>query len=38
MESAEELQKQEILALKAIYADNFLESPPPKAWKVSSDY
>lgn len=34
MESAEELQQQEITALQSIYAEEFIESPPPKAWKV----
>jgi len=36
MESAEELQQQEITALQSIYAEDFKESPPPKAWKVWS--
>lgn len=34
MESCEELQQQELTALKSIYADDFTETPPPKAWKV----
>ena len=34
MESAEELQQQEVTVLKSIYGDDFKESPPPKAWKV----
>ncbi|KAF7974176.1 hypothetical protein HWV62_13309 [Athelia sp. TMB] len=33
MESAEELQQQEITALKSIYDEDFYDSPPPKAWK-----
>ncbi|KAH7905298.1 kinase-like domain-containing protein [Hygrophoropsis aurantiaca] len=33
MESAEELQQLEITALKSIYDQDFLEPPPPKAWK-----
>ncbi|KAJ7760657.1 kinase-like domain-containing protein [Mycena maculata] len=33
MESSEELQQLELTALKSIYADDFLETPPPKAWK-----
>lgn len=34
MESTEELQHQEITALKSIYGDDFREVPAPKAWKV----
>jgi len=34
MESTEELQQQEITALKSIYGDDFQEVPAPKAWKV----
>ena len=34
MESTEELQRQEITALKSIYGDDFQEVPAPKAWKV----
>ncbi|TDL16229.1 Serine/threonine-protein kinase [Rickenella mellea] len=33
MESQDERQQEEITALKSIYADDFLDSPPPKAWK-----
>uniref|UniRef100_A0A0W0FQ29 non-specific serine/threonine protein kinase n=1 Tax=Moniliophthora roreri TaxID=221103 RepID=A0A0W0FQ29_MONRR len=33
MESTEELQQNEITALKSIYAEDFIEKPPPKAWK-----
>ncbi|KAJ7749951.1 hypothetical protein B0H16DRAFT_1675473 [Mycena metata] len=33
MESCEELQQLELTALKSIYADDFIETPPPKAWK-----
>lgn len=36
MESTEELQQQEITALKSIYGDDFQEVPAPKAWKVCS--
>ncbi|TFY73054.1 hypothetical protein EWM64_g10958, partial [Hericium alpestre] len=32
-ESSHERQQLEITALKSIYADDFLECPPPKAWK-----
>ncbi|EEB88695.1 hypothetical protein MPER_13321 [Moniliophthora perniciosa FA553] len=35
MESTEELQQNEITALKSIYAEDYIEKPPPKAWKVS---
>ena len=35
MESTEELQQQEITALKSIYGDDFQAVPAPKAWKVS---
>ncbi|KLO11482.1 hypothetical protein SCHPADRAFT_831061 [Schizopora paradoxa] len=34
MESIEEQQKAEIEVLKSIYSEDFIESPPPKAWKV----
>jgi translation initiation factor 2-alpha kinase 4 len=34
MESTAELQQLEITALKSIYAEDFSEVPPPKAWKV----
>lgn len=34
MESTEELQQQEITALKSIYGDDFQEAPAPRAWKV----
>ncbi|KAJ3727200.1 kinase-like domain-containing protein [Lentinula guzmanii] len=33
MESTEELQQNELTALKSIYAEDFIETPPPKAWK-----
>ncbi|KAJ7432513.1 kinase-like domain-containing protein [Mycena galericulata] len=33
MESSEELQQLELTALKSIYAEDFIETPPPKAWK-----
>ncbi|KAF9457367.1 kinase-like domain-containing protein [Collybia nuda] len=33
MDSAEELQNLEITALRSIYAEDFIETPPPKAWK-----
>ncbi|KAJ7121645.1 hypothetical protein C8R44DRAFT_622641 [Mycena epipterygia] len=33
MESSDELQQLELTALKSIYADDFIETPPPKAWK-----
>ncbi|KAJ4467716.1 kinase-like domain-containing protein [Lentinula edodes] len=33
MESTEELQQNELTALKSIYAEDFIEIPPPKAWK-----
>ena len=36
MESTEELQRQEITALKSIYGDDFQEAPAPRAWKVCS--
>ena len=38
MESTEELQQQEITALKSIYGDDFQEVPAPKAWKVRSAF
>ena len=34
MENIEDQQRAEIEVLKSIYADDFIESPPPKAWKV----
>ncbi|KAJ7668466.1 kinase-like domain-containing protein [Mycena polygramma] len=34
MESSEELQQLELTALKSIYAEDFIETPPPKAWKA----
>jgi len=34
MESPEDLQLLEITALQSIYAEDFIECPPPKAWKV----
>ncbi|KAJ7874765.1 kinase-like domain-containing protein [Mycena olivaceomarginata] len=36
MESSEELQQLELTALKSIYAEDFIETPPPKAWKHAS--
>ncbi|KAJ6607583.1 kinase-like domain-containing protein [Mycena sp. CBHHK59/15] len=36
MESSEELQQLELTALKSIYAEDFIETPPPKAWKGAS--
>ncbi|KAF8677870.1 hypothetical protein AX14_004754, partial [Amanita brunnescens Koide BX004] len=33
MESAEELQQLEITALRSIYADDFIDCPPPTVWK-----
>ncbi|KAL6299472.1 kinase-like domain-containing protein [Sparassis latifolia] len=33
MESQEERQQLEITALKSIYDEDFIECPPPKAWK-----
>ncbi|KAF5320234.1 hypothetical protein D9611_011377 [Ephemerocybe angulata] len=33
MDSTEELQQNEITVLKSIYADDFIECAPPKAWK-----
>ncbi|KAK7057453.1 kinase-like domain-containing protein [Favolaschia claudopus] len=33
MESSEELQQLELTALKSIYAEDFIDTPPPKAWK-----
>jgi hypothetical protein len=35
MDSTAELQQLEITALQSIYAEDFVECPPPKAWKVS---
>lgn len=34
MDTAEELQKLEITALRSIYAEDFIDVPPPRAWKV----
>ncbi|EGN94241.1 hypothetical protein SERLA73DRAFT_126224 [Serpula lacrymans var. lacrymans S7.3] len=36
METTEELQQLEITALKSIYDCDFLEPPPPKAWKAAA--
>ncbi|KAF8345771.1 kinase-like domain-containing protein [Amanita rubescens] len=33
MESTEELQKLEITALRSIYAEDFIDCPPPTVWK-----
>ncbi|KAF9267032.1 hypothetical protein L218DRAFT_920740 [Marasmius fiardii PR-910] len=33
MDSTEELQQNEITAVKSIYAEDYIETPPPKAWK-----
>ncbi|KAG2024094.1 STE/STE20/YSK protein kinase [Coprinopsis cinerea AmutBmut pab1-1] len=33
MDSTEELQQLEITALKSIFGNDFIECPPPKAWK-----
>ncbi|KAH8096907.1 hypothetical protein BXZ70DRAFT_945142 [Cristinia sonorae] len=33
MDTAEDRQQLEITALKSIYDENFIECPPPKAWK-----
>lgn len=33
--TSEELQAQELTALKSIYAEDFIDIPPPKAWKAS---
>ena len=30
----ENRQQEEITALKSIYGDDFIDCPPPKAWKV----
>jgi len=38
MNSTEELQQLEITALRSIYAEDFIEGSPPKAWKVCSLY
>jgi len=38
MNSTEELQQLEITALRSIYAEDFIEGPPPKAWKVCNFY
>ena len=35
MASPEEFQQLEITALRSIYDEDFIECPPPKAWKVS---
>lgn len=34
MESTAELQESELTVLKSIYGEDFIECPPPKAWKV----
>ena len=34
MDTADELQKLEITALRAIYGEDFIEVAPPKVWKV----
>lgn len=34
MDTPEDRQQLEITALKSIYDENFIECPPPKAWKV----
>jgi hypothetical protein len=34
MNVAADRQEEEITALKSIYDDDFMEGPPPKAWKV----
>lgn len=34
MDSTEDKQLLEITALQAIYQEDFIEVPPPKAWKV----
>lgn len=34
MDSAEELQQLEITALQSIYAQDFIDCPPPTVWKV----
>ncbi|KAJ7596327.1 kinase-like domain-containing protein [Mycena floridula] len=36
MESTEDLQKLELTALKSIFAEDFIETPPPKAWKAAA--
>jgi hypothetical protein len=36
MDSTEYAQQQEMTALQSIYGDDFIEVPPPKAWKVSA--
>ncbi|KAF9231990.1 hypothetical protein BU15DRAFT_90768 [Melanogaster broomeanus] len=38
METTEELQQLEITALKSIYDQDFFEPPPPKVWKVPTEY
>lgn len=34
MDTTEYVQQEEITALQSIYGDDFIECPPPKAWKV----
>lgn len=34
MDSSEDRQQLEITALKSIYDEDFIECPPPRAWKV----
>jgi translation initiation factor 2-alpha kinase 4 len=34
MDPTEESQTLEITALQSIYPDEFIQVPPPKAWKV----
>ncbi|KAJ8489382.1 hypothetical protein ONZ45_g13600 [Pleurotus djamor] len=36
MESNQERQQEEITALKAIYSEDFIEPPPPTAWKAAT--
>lgn len=38
METTEELQQQEITALKSIYDQYFIEPPAPRVWKVWRHY
>ena len=38
MESTEELQQLEITALRSIYAEEFIDAPPPKVWKVRTSF
>jgi eukaryotic translation initiation factor 2-alpha kinase 4 len=35
MEPNEERQQQELTVLESIYGDDFIDVPPPEAWKVS---